>query len=245
MQEEHKYLCKRCGYETNHKHCLISHLQKIKTCPARYNDIPTCDLVQELKRINEGAYVCQYCSRCFNDRSNMRRHEMICKHAPEPLTMQLEQLQLKMEQFERKLTSKEQSDIADNSKLLLELQYYKNRKNEKFYQLLVENYLGGTHKTLPCGITDVTTDDCHAEIKEWKCWKEAIGQLTCYNKVDPKPKLHMYMFGRYTDACRQPAISIAKECGFHVFEFKENTDGHILIQDCFANTCIHTYAPPQ
>jgi len=129
-----------------------------------------------------------------------------------------------------------------DEKLLLELQYYKNRKNEAFYQLLLEQYLNGTHKTLSCGITDVTTEKCHAEVKEWKCWKEAVGQLTCYNLVDPKPELAMYMFGKYTDSCKAHATEVAKGGGFRIFEFKEDTR-KVYIEDCFTKEVMFEYAP--
>lgn len=130
----------------------------------------------------------------------------------------------------------------DNQQLKLELQYYKNRKNEKFYQLLLENYLGGTHKTLSCGVTDITTDKCHAEIKEWPSWKESIGQLTCYNITDPKETLEMYMFGKYTQKCKDEAVKIATSCEINVYEFVDTDDG-ISIISLKSNEIIYNYKP--
>ena len=125
----------------------------------------------------------------------------------------------------------------------LELSYYKNRKNEPFFQTLLEQHLGGTHKTLYNGITDVTTNDLHAGIKEWKCWKEAVGQLTCYNKADPKPRLALYLFGKYSGHCKQIASATAKDCCLEVYEFKESVDGEVYIEDYFTKEVMYKYKP--
>lgn len=160
------------------------------------------------------------------------------------LNSKLADLQAKVEKLESKIDDrKSKNSNLVSPEILLELQYYKNRKNENFYQLLLEQYLGGTHKTLPCGITDISTDDCHAEIKEWKSWKEAIGQLTCYNSVDPRPFLAMYMFGKYSDSAKQRSINVAKNCGFAIYEFKESEDGAIYVEDCTTNERKYTYKP--
>ena len=54
--------------------------------------------------------------------------------------------------------------------------------------------LQGGHKKLKSGITDITTDFIHAEIKNWDSWKDAIGQLCVYQINDPKEKLEVYFF---------------------------------------------------
>ena len=55
--------------------------------------------------------------------------------------------------------------------------------------------MNGKHKHVRCGITDVSTEKIHAEIKTFECYKYAIGQLVCYNLVDPKETLQLYLFG--------------------------------------------------
>jgi hypothetical protein len=40
------------------------------------------------------------------------------------------------------------------------------------------------------------------------------------------------MFGKYAENCKQQAITIAKECGFNIYEFKETTEGQVIIEDC-------------
>jgi hypothetical protein len=240
------FICKRCNYETNVKCNLIRHLKKDNECypTMEYN---RNDLLDELdNKTYKDTFKCEYCNKLFNFASNKSRHKNICKAKPkssddkfEELTKIVDKKNEKIEELEKTIMKQNKS----NSKNLeLELQYYKNRKNEKFYQLLLENYLGGTHKTLSCGITDVTTDKCHAEIKEWPSWKEAVGQLTCYNVSDPKERLDMYMFGKYTQKCKNEAIKIATSCKINVYEFID-TDNGISIISLKNNETIYNYKP--
>ena len=112
----------------------------------------------------------------------------------------------------------------------------------KFYFSCHLLILIGAHKTLSCGITDVTTDSCHAEIKEWPSWKEAIGQLTCYNIADPKEKLEMYMFGKYKQSCKDEAVKIAVSCKINIYEFID-TDNEISIISLENNEIVYIYKP--
>lgn len=68
-------------------------------------------------------------------------------------------------------------------------------RNELFYQRILEVVLHGKHMKTACGETDITTDAFHAEIKAASNWKDAIGQLLCYNKDAPRPELRLYLFG--------------------------------------------------
>lgn len=127
--------------------------------------------------------------------------------------------------------------------LQLELQYYKNRKTEIFYQLLLESVLDGGHKKLSVGVTDITTSDCHAEIKEWKSWKEAVGQLNSYNVVDPKRNLAVYLFGVYSPASKSKAVHVLTQLNIRVYEFKEEVNGDIEILQLPENKLVYTYSP--
>jgi hypothetical protein len=99
------------------------------------------------------------------------------------------------------------------------LLFYKQNKREQFYQGVVECFLNASHKTLACGITDVTTDTIHAEIKKWDDWKAAVGQLISYNIEDPKEDLHAYMFGSFGKKSKKSALDIMAKAGLKVFEF--------------------------
>jgi hypothetical protein len=85
---------------------------------------------------------------------------------------------------------------AELERLKFEVSILKNKKREDTYQYILEQHLKGTHKKLPSGISDITTDSFHAEIKNWQCWKAAHGQLLIYNTDDPKDELKVYFFGK-------------------------------------------------
>lgn len=82
-----KFVCKLCGYDTDTKFCLISHLQKKKIC-SNNQDISREDLIKELteKQYNDITYDCEYCGKKFNDNSNKYKHKKICKQKPEDTT---------------------------------------------------------------------------------------------------------------------------------------------------------------
>ena len=84
--------------------------------------------------------------------------------------------------------------------------------------MILENYFNASHKTLKCGITDITTDNMHAEIKAWDCWKESIGQLITYNTLDPRNELHVYLFGKYGPSSKQMAFEVLVKNNFKVFD---------------------------
>jgi outer membrane murein-binding lipoprotein Lpp len=264
------FICKRCDQEFLHKAYLKSHLERKKICNFIDNDYDVKLLLEELykRNLKEKTYDCEYCGMKFNSTSGKCQHKKICKDKPKDtetivneLSEQVKKLQSKIEVLQIPLNNTEtiinelseqvkklQSKIEvlqiplNNDKINLDLQYYKNRRNEKFYQLLLENYLSGTHKTLSCGITDVTTDTSHAEIKEWSSWKEAIGQLTCYNTVDPKETLEMYMFGKYKQSCKDEAIKVTTSCKINIYEFVDTIEG-VSIISLKNNEEIYKYKP--
>lgn len=240
-----KFTCKRCGYDTTDVSNFKKHLKRKTICAAIYEDVHVDVLLSECSKQSVTKTVaCDQCQKGFASKSGLVYHLKVTKCGQKTVNSKLADLQAKVEKLESKIDDrKSKNSNLVSPEILLELQYYKNRKNENFYQLLLEQYLGGTHKTLPCGITDISTDDCHAEIKEWKSWKEAIGQLTCYNSVDPRPFLAMYMFGKYSDSAKQRSINVAKNCGFAIYEFKESEDGAIYVEDCTTNERKYTYKP--
>lgn len=108
-----------------------------------------------------------------------------------------------------------------------ELMFYKNKRDEKFFQTLLEEHLGGKHKKLLTGVTDITTNKFHAEIKQWISWKAAIGQLIAYNIEDPKEEMRMYLFGKCTKKIRKVALetlSAAKICPYECVIVKDGVE---------------------
>lgn len=66
---------------------------------------------------------------------------------------------------------------------------------EKDYQILLSRILGKSHKKNKFGITDISTDNSHIEIKNWYNYKNCLGQLKSYNTADPKNFLIAAFFG--------------------------------------------------
>lgn len=116
-------------------------------------------------------------------------------------------------------------------KLELELQTLKNKRSESFYQALLEKHLQGQHLAIPgVGVTDVTTDSLHAEIKGWSDWKAGLGQLMAYNHGAPRKTLQMYFFGpRAKDS--ENVVRVLRDLGIEAFElnFDQNTQQHVQV----------------
>lgn len=197
-------ICKRCGYESSTKSNLLKHLRRKTTCPSNLNDISIDDYIKELlyHEYNETTWDCEHCKRKFNTYQSRWRHLKTCKELRQKANTVTNKAYIEKEslnEFNKQLTElRNQNMVMDEqiAKLRLELQFYKNKTNEQLYQHLIEKYLEGTHCRLPSGVTDVSNDTTHAEIKNWDSWKEAIGQLTCYNIDAPRNFLHVYLFGR-------------------------------------------------
>jgi GH15 family glucan-1,4-alpha-glucosidase len=117
--------------------------------------------------------------------------------------------------------------------------------NEYFYQMLVENLLKGHHKNLICGCTDVTNDNCHAEIKLWKHFKDGIGQILTYTAVDEKPNMELYMFGDETEEIKNVALFVTSKFNIHLFEFctYDRDKYQVFLFDITLNKHICTFVP--
>jgi len=235
----HNIECKRCGQNFKRIDYLLNHLKKTISCKPELYDISRDELINNIKKPKLlTGYQCDYCDKFFNSSQGKYQHKKICKENQYNKN-EINELKKEIDQLKNLSII---NTTNNNQKLKLELQYYKNRKNENFYQLLLEDYLGGTHKTLSCGITDITTDTCHAETKEWSSWKEAVGQLFCYNASDPKESIEMYMFGKYTQKCKDEAVKIATSYKINIYEFVE-TDDDISIISLKNNETVYKYKP--
>lgn len=203
------YTCPRCGYKTDRKSSMEYHLVKAKnTCPILENDI---ELTDDIKN-----YI-------LTNRIYKFHHPNNEKVTGKKITNKSNKDKITRTILEYTNTS------AVIHKLKLEVQYYKNRKSETLYQMLLENFLGGKHKKLLCGVTDLTTTNTHAEIKEWCSWKDAIGQLLCYNEDDPKDYLQVYLFGK------RPGKIVAETKIFDMFE-RRNIVPYVFVDDINSGT---------
>jgi hypothetical protein len=105
----------------------------------------------------------------------------------------------------------------------------KNR-NEAYYQGIIARFLGNTHENLYVGnvlmgTTDVSTPELHAEIKSWKEWKHAMGQLIAYHACDPRTQSQAYLFGRYDEDHKRVACDILKRNDIIVYDCHDTEDG--------------------
>lgn len=108
-----EYLCKRCGYKATQKGNLVRHLQNIKPCKPLLTDSSLDALLSELQQrdYNEKTYVCEWCSRKFNNSSNKCRHKKTCKAS----NTEREIAKLKNEVAELRTHGLHQSSVTNNN----------------------------------------------------------------------------------------------------------------------------------
>ncbi len=75
---ELKYICKRCGYITEHKCSLRNHLNRKKICAPLISDINIEVLLEQLEKKID-CTLCKICGKKLANRQNKRRHEKICE----------------------------------------------------------------------------------------------------------------------------------------------------------------------
>ena len=270
---EPRFHCKRCGYGTPYKQILERHLQSIRPCLPVKADLNVEDLLKELrfKQYNDVTYDCEFCKKKFNSRSSMYRHKNICKvrkeaeenasSDSEPETKPLEQkkrsalekqnaaLEARMKALVNETSAKRDKEnvvLQERlAKVELELAYLRNKRQESFYQKLLENHYNATHKKLPSGITDITTDNMHAEVKNWECYKEAKGQLDFYNLDDPKEELHVYFFGNrsHKEDFKQRVCDTFNKYGIKVFDMVDREDGTVEVINYSTKETLFSYKP--
>lgn len=169
------YECPSCGYTTSRKGDMRAHFYNVKKeCPKILHDIELTEDVKTYvlcnRRLND-KMLAQFTKSTIDETKEEKPKKSIEK-VVEELVEQVKELKIKLDMLSE------------------------NKKNESFYQMIVEKYLGGTHKKLKCGITDVSTDAIHAEIKNYDRSDVCVGQLLRYNREDPKERLQVYLFGK-------------------------------------------------
>lgn len=219
-------------------------------CPATFSDkSPTeqANVISQAKQINSTnplIHKCEFCDRHFTFRNNMYVHRKKCKHKFKATNIfdEVEEIKKANTQHNQDLCHlrTQVESLKDHiekgseiDRLRLEVAALKERKNEKFYQECLETFKfpGSSHCRLSCGITDITTDVLHAEIKAFDCWKEAIGQLLAYNLEAPRDELHVYLFGGRTKSglCKQELSNMFQKLGIKAFELKSTADDFIIV----------------
>jgi regulator of replication initiation timing len=181
-------------------------------------------------------YACEYCDKKFSTPQGKSQHKKICpKHPDKELLNKVNNLEEDIKQLQQQIALEPLPDkvsinklVKENEKLKAQLHQLQARKKECFYQNILEKHFKATHKKLPIGITDITTDDTHVEIKRWNCWRDAFAQLILYNSHDPKEKLYACFFGEYTQSAKNLAIQSLKQQNITCFELMQ-TDNIIYM----------------
>jgi len=112
------------------------------------------------------------------------------------------------------------------------------KKNEKYYQQLLERLLGAKHLYIQgVGYTDLTTDDAHIEVKKWSDYHVVPGQLAKYNHVAPRARQCAYFFGPTPDKKRLALIrDLMGKFSIEMFSFDANDVpyAHVDVEDAVA-----------
>ena len=98
------------------------------------------------------------------------------------------------------------------------------KRKEAYYQDFLERQLGGQRLVIPgIGITDVTTDNMHCEIKSWIGYHQVPGQLSKYNLRAPRRRLCVYFFGPVPSARKIETIEeLMQRHGIEMYSIDEN-----------------------
>ena len=122
-------------------------------------------------------------------------------------------------------------EVEYQSTLLIKIQELESRillleskRNENYYQKFLERQFSATHKKTTFGITDITTKNEHIEIKHWRDYKSALGQLLSYNFNDNK-KLMVYFFGTTSAAQKENIKMLFSSNNIETWDFVDNPNG--------------------
>lgn len=119
-----------------------------------------------------------------------------------------------------------------------------SNRNEHTYQKILEHVYSGAHKYIRgIGITDITTDDMHLEIKRWPLWKNGMGQLIAYNTEVPKDKKVLCLFGEYGTERKAKAIQTLVKNDIRVLEIHESAS-QVQVYDPIDGTVLFRVLAP-
>jgi hypothetical protein len=107
-----KYYCEKCGYETNRKNNMTTHLSSAKHKKITIFNITMSDNNKKPSTLSK--YCCQICDKKYNDRAGLWRHKQKCINVtkkPDEQTLLLEIL--KQNQEYQKLILLQQQQILE------------------------------------------------------------------------------------------------------------------------------------
>ena len=127
---------------------------------------------------------CDICDMKFTTKRNLARHKRVIHEKLKPYKC-------------------EHCDFACAAKANLKMHgcYIRNDPDVKEYnvQIKVERETGGKPAKCPIGFADIVSDTEIIEIKVWKRYREAIGQLLTYSVFFPNKQKRLHFFGHKPD----------------------------------------------
>ena len=230
-QEPRRYSCSFCNYQFNTRQSKSRHM---KTCRAlRLKNTPEAQVTESTEVVTSDVSVREGTSY-INQKDLILTTELQQKNSIiEDMKVKMDDMKVKMDDMKEIITD-----------LKLEIAFLKNKKNEQFYQEIMEKHFNAAHKTLNIGITDITTDDAHYEIKRWSCWKEALAQLQLYNDEDPKEHLYACFFETCTDNHKEKVQNSLNKYNIECLEFHQDESG-INLSNLKNKTIVFTYKVEQ
>lgn len=137
-----------------------------------------------------------------------------------------------MEEIIQEINNKLNKVIDLQNEFELRLKSLETKRDEMYYQKFLEKQLNATHKRTKYGITDISTQDYHIEIKRWNDYKKALGQLLSYNYNKVK-KLAVYFFGNVKDEQKTNIVELFQKNDIEIYEFIDTLDGIKI--NCYDN----------
>ena len=132
-------------------------------------------------------------------------------------------------------TVKEQLKQRDEEIALLKEQVQAKNditRHEKYYQRKLEELLGGGHAKTKYGEIDILTETTIYEIKAWKSYKNALGQLLFYAKDYPGKQLAKIFFGRcdLSQKKKKELLEDLRTDNIDVYQVNDELDGSVSLQ---------------
>lgn len=245
------YVCPRCGMQFNGRGGMRTHLYRVKVC-ANINGI---ELTEEIRQhVLANKVLNSKNINIVKDLDIQVIEQIKVIEEKEQSSGKSNNIFIKKKEYEILIEDNKKMK-EDNKIMKAEISKLKNavsniynffdldeemkcQQKESYYQKILENHLSGQHLTVGTGITDVSTDGIHAEIKIWRDYRQGIAQLLLYNAASKRDRLQLYLFGNCTKTKhKQIVIDYVPTLNIEVYEFVH--DGKdVQIVDLRTGKCI-------
>lgn len=128
---------------------------------------------------------CTECQIIFSSASHLKRHKKAvhlnikegkCEYCPFTCSIKSN---LKLHSCYQEIERQKRCFVVD--------------KTERYYQKILEKYFRGGQKACDLGQADIVNDELLIEIKDWKNYRDALGQILMYSNYFPK-RLRMIIY---------------------------------------------------